>query len=267
MTAHLAKLDSILDNCAIDQQHPSPVDPTHERSIACLFTVLEDPTFFDKLHWTSALKKAETRVLVRLDKGCLTYLPPSAASPQYLPTMHTCFVRHGKRQVQLVARGSDVIKTFAFASPLQATEFCGAVHLLQHLDHLRQPRYLPKDSDPELYKQLHYTLEFATDMWTQALWQQLWPYSRLLELLASGLSLLRKSQPTPSRSVLKQLLAILDEVHDDFFPHASLRTMSTDETRAMLDDVKCYRASYVALLVGKIQALTIHVELYLHPVA
>ncbi|OQR95963.1 hypothetical protein ACHHYP_00001 [Achlya hypogyna] len=261
MAAHLVKLNSVLDDHAIDFQHraPSPVDPARDRGIACVFSALEDPTFLDKLQRSAALKKAPTSLLVRLDKGVVSYLPPHASCVQHLPLLHTTYVRHGKRDVRMLARGNDVVKTFAFAAPIHAVEFVGAIDLLQHMDHLRQPRYLPDDTDPVLYKQLRATLEFATEMWTLALWQQLWPYSRLLESLTMALSLLRPSGPCPTAAELEQLRGLLDAAHDDFLPHASMHTM---DDAPVLDGTKYYRASYVSLLVAKLRVLAIHVEFY-----
>ncbi|OQR99576.1 hypothetical protein THRCLA_21814 [Thraustotheca clavata] len=253
MSSHLAKLNSILDDFSLTPSS-SPAGE-RERGILCEFTVVQNPSFMEKLNWNSSVKKSTTRLYVRMDNGTIS-IGSVGHIPKQLSSGPFTVIRQGKKDIRLSSINSAIEHTFIFSNAINAIECHAAVHLIQHINYLQNPDNFPQTvyEDKMFSEQLEATLSYAQDMWQLALWHQLWPYSHLLEYLTTASSLLQ----TPNN--LHQIHAHLSEIYDEFYPHAMIYAIDNIPSK---ENVKFYRASYVALLVAKLKALLTHIEYYI----
>ncbi|KAF0719889.1 Aste57867_721 [Aphanomyces stellatus] len=238
MSATLNKLSALLDG---GTSGGSVEKPAFEPGVACHFTAVREASVLDRLHLKNA--KGTTHLGVQINTGMVTVGAQS---------IHACDLHiriHGKKDVFLVlARGVSV--PYTFPSRLFAVEFMGAVHLVQHLEALKSPAALPHVThDAMLKEQMACTLEFAKEMWTLALWNQLYPYCGLVDSLRSASDFL-------ARGLVGKTAMALQDVYQQFYVHTAITKVADGSRDAY------YRASHMTLLVAKVKALQLHLALY-----
>ncbi|KDO32330.1 hypothetical protein SPRG_02809 [Saprolegnia parasitica CBS 223.65] len=249
MSVHLMRLNSILDDSS---RSYFELEDSARSGVACEFGVVKDPTLMDKL--TGHANHAT--LLVRIDDGSITTTGHDGEQ-QRMSTSDLWTKLHGKREVWLGTTSSDDAPTkhhttLAFESRLAAVEFCGAVDLIQHIAYLRQPhRASAMRGDAVLRHHLEATLRFVEEMWTLAMWRELWPYSNMAEILQACLDDLGAIDATPA-----QVRSRLAEIYDTFYTQANM-TLFVER-----DGVRFYRPSYIGLLVAKVKAAMSHIAMY-----
>ncbi|EQC41770.1 hypothetical protein SDRG_00633 [Saprolegnia diclina VS20] len=253
-SSQLLKLHSVLDDAYFEVRGRACSTVS---GIATTFTVVKDPNLMDKMKLKSAASsKNKAELFVRIDVGTITITAQGATTDIAIAQGCTDVHLRGRRSVIVATRQGHDHTTLAFSDRLSAVEFCGCVGLIQHIEHLREPRYLAEslNHDASMLKYTRLTLAFAEEMWTLAMWRELWPYSNVLSALRSVLAAL------PDATNVQRVRAInatLAEVHDQFYGHAAINFFMEK------DGVRYYRASYVALLVAKIKALQTHLAFYM----
>ncbi|ETV96911.1 hypothetical protein H310_09776 [Aphanomyces invadans] len=229
---------------------PSLEKRATDHGVACHFSTLYNPTVLDRLNIGPG--KAKTSLSVQVTTGTITIAGQSRPSAQYA----ACDVHirlHGKKEVYLLlGKRGALAEPYTFESRLFAVEFLGAVHLVQHMEALKSASPLPMVvHDAILKDQMMCTLFFAREMWTLAMWNQLYPYSGLVDSLAQAVELLEQQQ-------LEQLSDILHAVYFNFHAFTAINRV-TDANHELY-----YRASHMTLLVAKVKALQLHVALYMN---
>ncbi|EQC41771.1 hypothetical protein SDRG_00634 [Saprolegnia diclina VS20] len=248
MSVHLMRLNSIRKD---SRRSYFELEDGARSGVACEFGVLKDPTLMDKL--TGHANHAT--IFVRLDDGSITTTAHNG-EPEHLATSDLWATLYGKREVRLGSTSSDDAATkhhttLAFESRLAAVEFCGAVDLIQHVAYLRHPhRANAMSSDAVLRHHLEATLRFVDEMWTLAMWRELWPYSNMAEILHACLDDLSANAPPP------QVRGRLEDIYDTFYTEATMTLF------AERDGVRFFRPSYIGLLVAKLKAAMSHITLY-----
>ncbi|OQS01195.1 hypothetical protein ACHHYP_01775 [Achlya hypogyna] len=253
MSSQLLKLHSVLDDAFFEVSSQAP---SAASGIASSFTVVKDPDFMDKMKLTpNATSKKKAELFVRIDVGSITMTAQGATTNIAVAQSCTSVELHGRRSVHVTTRQGHERATLAFNDRISAVEFCGCTELIQHIEHLRNPRYLAEtlNFDKNMLQYTRATLRFAKEMWALAMWRELWPYSNLLPALQS---VLKKLPSATSLAKVREIDAILSEMHDQFYSHAAI-TFFVEQ-----DGVRYYRASYVALLVAKLKALKTHIAFY-----
>ncbi|CAK4608834.1 unnamed protein product [Aphanomyces euteiches] len=159
----------------------------------------------------------------------------------------------GKKQIELVLQreGGCVMATYGLEHRVQAIECIGTIHFMQHAAYLqttKRSQFSNVFHDSILVTHMQHTIDFASEMWTSAMWNVLYPYSRISDVLRDAQSAL---VATDVRQAVLHLNALLDE----FYALASF----SDES----DAPRHLHASYLTLLLAKIKALEVHIELYI----
>ncbi|ETV64438.1 hypothetical protein H257_18673 [Aphanomyces astaci] len=228
----------------------SLLDPTvdeYTHGVACHFSTLRNPTVLDRLKLGAG--KANSSLSVQINTGTINVSSAQRPTTQFA----ACDVHirlHGKKDVYLLL-GNGVAVPYAFESRLFAVEFMGAVHLVQHIEALKTATPLPSAAfDAMLKEQMKCTMEFAREMWSLAMWSQLYPYSGLVEGLGQAVDLLQRNQ----------LLQLADLLHAVYLQFHSLTAINKV---ADANHPVYYRASHMTLLVAKVKALQLHTALYL----
>ncbi|OQS05795.1 kinase [Thraustotheca clavata] len=203
--------------------------------IASSFTALKNPTFVDKLIWKTSKHHVHlVQLFVRIDVGMITVTENGKATDIAVAQHCTEIKLTRRRDVRIITRQGHVQVKYAFADRLSAVEFCGCVELIQHIDHLREARSIPEtiNFDKNMTKYTKATLNFAKEMWTLAMWRELWPYSGLLTSLESVLD---KISTATSTTEVRAIDTILTEIHDQFYPHATINFLDDQ------DGIRYYR--------------------------
>ncbi|ETV96913.1 hypothetical protein H310_09778 [Aphanomyces invadans] len=241
MSAQLVKLNSILFD-----SNDTKVLGSNSDVIGADFDVVPNPTILDKL---KLHRSHMASFFVRIDTGAVSLTQNGFATSVAPCDLHLDAA--GKKEVRVKGPQSPEFVPYTFDSPLLAAEFVGAIHLNQHIHALRNKVCVCAcpAHDMVLLEHVTNTVWYADQMWTLALWNHLFPYSNMLELLESAGGLLRHGHAHDAK-------VIFEDLHDQFFSHAAVNKMGTS------DGQKYYRPSQIALFVAKLRALCVHCANY-----
>ncbi|KAF0719891.1 Aste57867_723 [Aphanomyces stellatus] len=240
MPTQLIKLNSIF-NESFKQQALQP----KSTPIGCFFKVVPNPTLLDK--WRSVHKHTAT-LFVQIDSGVVSISNHGRTATATAADVRV--VLCGKKEVQIqIEKAAPVL--YAFDCELSTIEFIGAVHLIQHIEALQSNQTDADDAkhDMVLMRQLQQTLQYATEMWSLALWHQLFPYSPLLPSLDATIVSVQQNN-------VRRAKTFVDDLHAQFYIEASVTKLTELNTTY-------FQPSHVALLAAKLEALSLHLDKYL----
>ncbi|RHY31800.1 hypothetical protein DYB32_003154 [Aphanomyces invadans] len=223
--------------------------------MGCRYSVVKKPPRFGFVCWWRRAPHAT--LFVDLDAGTMCVSADSTGESDTMDVMDVHVEPKGVRQIVLFHHAvfpNTTVTTFDMETPAYAIEFIAMVNLIHHMKHIQaqKPKLLEAHHDSVLMAQMQNTIEYATAMWTMALWKDLFPYSRLKENLVDALASLRTD--------IQQALHLLDATYHQFYAYASVTEVEGDASSQ-----RHFRASYVGLLVAKVRALYAHLAQYCAP--